>query len=378
MKKKIFILIAIVLIVLSIVAIFIYKNMKDNIENKPQSNIRDNNVKQVEIISDYINIRSNNSTESNIIGKVYKGEIYTVVETKDLWIKINTSKGIDGWIISSYNSSNSVKYLEVEGSIPEEQVKLDKIANNEYIDFNNIKYRKVEWISDVPLNEIKTIKDNGMMNIQPKMFITNSGDLYEFSTEKRYSNEQVCKKVDTNEKFDRFDLFANDRDLSLIISSNDKYYYYIDGEFKNYFVDDSLIHKVNNEHRINYGHYEGGPESYRIYYYIDNNDIYEYKFKINMNGSFETISNEIIDTIPAEEKFISLEGRILKTDKSYYKLGIKNQEECNKYEDVEPVFGLVKLEQISNDYKLIKYFNGNYIIYNDDPNNLYIYSENYF
>ena len=93
MKKKIFILIAIVLIVLSIVAIFIYKNMKDNIENKPQSNIRDNNVKQVEIISDYINIRSNNSTESNIIGKVYKGEIYTVVETKDLWIKINTSKG---------------------------------------------------------------------------------------------------------------------------------------------------------------------------------------------------------------------------------------------------------------------------------------------
>ena len=60
MKKKIFILIAIVLIVLSIVAIFIYKNMKDNIENKPQSNIRDNNVKQVEIISDYINIRSNN------------------------------------------------------------------------------------------------------------------------------------------------------------------------------------------------------------------------------------------------------------------------------------------------------------------------------
>lgn len=377
MKKKIFILIAIVLIVLSIVAIFIYKNMKDNIENKPQSNIRDNNVKQVEIISDYINIRSNNSTESNIIGKVYKGEIYTVVETKDFWIKINTSKGIDGWIISSYNSSNYVKYLEVEGSIPEEQVKLDKIANNEYIDFNNIKYRKVEWISDVPLNEIKTIKDNGMMNIQPKMFITNSGDLYEFSTEKRYSNEQVCKKVDTNEKFDRFDLFANDRDLSLIISSNDKYYYYIDGEFKNYFVDDSLIHKVNNEHRINYGHYEGGPENYRIYYYIDNNDIYEYKFKIN-NGSFETISNEIIDTIPAEEKFISLEGRILKTDKSYYKLGVKNQEECNKYEDIEPVFGLVKLEQISNDYKLIKYFNGNYIIYNDDPNNLYIYSENYF
>ena len=68
----------------------------------------------------------------------------------------------------------------------------------------------------------------------------------------------------------------------------------------------------------------------------------------------------------------------IKTDKSYYKLGIKNQEECNKYEDVEPVFGLVKLEQISNDYKLIKYFNGNYIIYNDDPNNLYIYSENYF
>ena len=56
-------------------------------------------------------------------------------------------------------------------------------------------------------------------------------------------------------------------------------------------------------------------------------------------------------------------------------LGITNQEECSKYVDTEPVLGLVKLEDVSSEYDKISYFNGNYIIYNDDMSNLYIYAE---
>ena len=43
--------------------------------------------------------------------------------------------------------------------------------------------------------------------------------------------------------------------------------------------------------------------------------------------------------------------------------------------DTEPVLGLVKLEDVSSEYDKISYFNGNYIIYNDDMSNLYIYAE---
>ena len=75
----------------------------------------------------------------------------------------------------------------------EAAVMLTRFCENIF-DIKNPNLEKLNWISDVPLSEIKCIKDNGMMNIQPKMFITKSGELYEFSTDKKYSNEQVCKK----------------------------------------------------------------------------------------------------------------------------------------------------------------------------------------
>lgn len=376
MKKKQMIIIGICLAIIGI-AIFVAINIYN--KSLPQANKRDESSKQIEILTDYINIRESNNTNSQIVGKVYKNEIYNVIDNNDLWIKIQTTNNVSGWIISSYGDDVYVKYLEVNGNTPEEQKKLDKIANKEYLDTKKVKYQKVEWISNIPLTEIKCIKDNGMMNIQPKMFITNSGELYEFSTEKKYSNEQVCKKIDTDVKFDRFNLFANDRDLSIAISTDNQYYYYVDGEFKDYYINDATLRKINNEHPNNYGYYNGGATSYDIYYYVDGNNIYEYKLKINYHGGskYTLVSDEIIDTIPENEKFISLDGRIIKTDKSYYKLGIKNQEECNKYEDVQPIFGLVKLEDISSEYNKISYFNGNYIIYKEDSNNLYIYRETF-
>lgn len=92
------------------------------------------------------------------------------------------------------------------------------------------------------------------------------------------------------------------------------------------------------------------------------------------NFNYKCISNTIIDTIPEGETFIELEGEIIKTDKAYYKIDIKNEEECKMYIDVKPVYGLIKIDDISSDYDNIKYFNGSYIIYKDDMENLYIYN----
>ena len=74
----------------------------------PQTNKRNENVAQVEIVTDYINIRRYEAVDSEIIGKVYKGEIYTILsenkESEHKWLEIETSNGIRGYIsgIDSY------------------------------------------------------------------------------------------------------------------------------------------------------------------------------------------------------------------------------------------------------------------------------------
>ena len=81
-----------------------------------QSNTRDDTVKQIKIITDYINIRESESVSSKILGKVYKDEIYTVLgensESPYHWIYIETANGIKGYISgkAEYVSVLSGKY----------------------------------------------------------------------------------------------------------------------------------------------------------------------------------------------------------------------------------------------------------------------------
>lgn len=98
----------------------------------PQTNKRNENVAQVEIVTDYINIRRYEAVDSEIIGKVYKGEIYTIInenkESEHNWLEIKTSNGINGYIsgIDTY-----VKRLYTLNN--EEQPPID----NPIIDNNN-------------------------------------------------------------------------------------------------------------------------------------------------------------------------------------------------------------------------------------------------
>lgn len=346
-------------------------------KNIPQTNERDSSQKQVEIINDYINIRSQATTSSEVIGKVQKGEIYTVLETDKFWLKIQTSNNITGWIISAYEEKPYVSYLETNGSIPQEQETLDKVAAGEYLDIDKIKYSSIDWISDVPLSEIKHIKHGGMWNIQPNLFITTSGELYEFSKNKLYSNEQVCKKVDTELTFSRFHLYANDRDLSVIVSTENELYEY-DDTFEPYQESYLPLQMLQNEmlqqHPMNYGVYAFGATSYYLYYYAESNDVYLYKAAPNNSESKLILLNDsVLDSFPEGETCLAVEGKIFITDKAFYKIGVTNQEEVNKYEDVEPIYGLIRLDTISEEYSKIAYFNGEYIIYKDDPDHLYLY-----
>lgn len=112
MKKKKIILLLIPFFIISIAIIIIgfqYFSTKNEKElkklqekNLVQSNQWKISENQIKIVTEYIRIREKKSVNSNIIGKVKEGEIYTVLDDSDTskykWIKIETSNGIKGYI----------------------------------------------------------------------------------------------------------------------------------------------------------------------------------------------------------------------------------------------------------------------------------------
>jgi serine/threonine protein kinase len=98
-KKQL--LITVSLFVISTISILIFNILP----LKSQSNEIDSSKKQIEIVTEYINIRKRANTTSEKIGMVYKGEIFTVLSEKKtsgkrIWYYIETENGIKGYIAS--------------------------------------------------------------------------------------------------------------------------------------------------------------------------------------------------------------------------------------------------------------------------------------
>lgn len=108
MKKKKIILIIILFIIACVLGgLLINKKLSNNmVDNVIQSNERNETLDQLEIINDEINIRQDADTKSEKLGKVVKGEIYTILETKEdnyyTWYKIKTNNNIEGFIAGKY------------------------------------------------------------------------------------------------------------------------------------------------------------------------------------------------------------------------------------------------------------------------------------
>lgn len=145
-KKLILIILGIILIIGTIITIYFLLN--NNVE---QTNLRDDTKSQVEIITDYINIRENPNVSSDVLGKVYQGEIYTILsennDSEYKWIEIETSNGIRGYIsgVEDY-----VKRLYLEKDVIEEESTIDNPV-----------------IGDEPNNENTDINDNRNNNQKP-------------------------------------------------------------------------------------------------------------------------------------------------------------------------------------------------------------------
>ena len=103
---------------------------------KEQTNEIDSTKKQIKIIVDKINIRQAPDINSNVIGGVYSGEIYTVHEEKSNerynWYKIETGLDIVGFIANEKNK-NWVEVYEPNSSIEGEHKPVDELKEPELI-----------------------------------------------------------------------------------------------------------------------------------------------------------------------------------------------------------------------------------------------------
>lgn len=106
-KKKIILIIILLIITCFLSGLLINKKLNGNsVDTVIQSNERNETLDQLEIINDEINIRQDADTKSEKLGKVVKGEIYTIIETKEdnyyTWYKIKTNNDIEGFIAGKY------------------------------------------------------------------------------------------------------------------------------------------------------------------------------------------------------------------------------------------------------------------------------------
>ena len=127
-KKKIILIVILFVIALVLGGLLVNKKLNsNNKEEIVQSNARDENLEQLEVTNDIINIRMEADTKSEKVGKVSKGEIYTILETKEdnyyTWYKIKTSNDIEGFIAGKDKAE--------EGQVEEYIKLLDKEDNLE-------------------------------------------------------------------------------------------------------------------------------------------------------------------------------------------------------------------------------------------------------
>lgn len=120
-SKKKFIIIAIVVIFILLIGFVATGLIFDFFSSDPydnQSNLRDEYIPQVEITAEYINIRASKDVNSEILGKVYLGEIYTIIsedeESSYNWYKIATENYITGYIAGQNGGQSYVDELYVK------------------------------------------------------------------------------------------------------------------------------------------------------------------------------------------------------------------------------------------------------------------------
>ena len=123
-------------LVLGAIILFVAFLFWPNDNKNKQSNPIDKSKTQIEVKVKRINIRKEPSVDSEDIGDVYEGEIYTVISHVDkgkyYWYHIKTSTGIDGYIASSKKD----EYVSLQSGYIDRTAPIIK-SNNDFLLFVN-------------------------------------------------------------------------------------------------------------------------------------------------------------------------------------------------------------------------------------------------
>ncbi len=119
------------------------KNFKEGVTEvvSPYANLG------ISIANDYVNIRKEPNTESEIVGKLYRGCATDILETEGEWVKIHSGK-VDGYIKAEYLAIGT----EAEGLIEESSTKYATI-NAETLFVREGQGKDTKIINMVPFGE---------------------------------------------------------------------------------------------------------------------------------------------------------------------------------------------------------------------------------
>ncbi len=214
------------------------------------------------------------------------------------------------------------------------------------------------WINESMIcPQFKDINSSG-----DRFFITNSGELYEYSDKKYSSTDNNCRKVETDVLFDKVV-------MNTIISKDGNFYSFHDGNLKKitndeiekgrgwYGIDQMEIklYKTNNNIFYLFTKDLSGTETY---VYVDNNNIYSVYYDYETNK----ISENLLYTLKNEEIINNITNGYITTNKGYYRYGVINQKECSEYADIKCEYGLVLVDTIDNCSNEIFYISNELIV----------------
>ena len=217
-----------------------------NKESEEQTNIRDNSKNQIEIISEYINIRSSKSVKSEILGKVYRGEIYTILgedaASEYKWIEIETANGIRGFIsgIDSYvkrlnvsdneNKKDDEPIIDNKDNIKDNSKNTNDGSNVKENTNNNIKNNNTNNNDSSTSNKNEDVKK--CLKTCEDCYCEKKEELYVVKNQVIYDNDGVkitAKGIDYSDKnFITLDLLTeNNSDIPKVVQRN--HFSYVNG-----------------------------------------------------------------------------------------------------------------------------------------------------
>ena len=254
----------------------------------------------------------------------------------------------------------------------------------------NMEFTKEDFKCDT-LDNIKTFNSN--------YFITKDNEIYDISFDELYSNNQNCKKRDTN--IDIKNIVKDNVYGYIILSKDNKLYrgnleeemHSSYSSFEKVLIsDDNITNIISIDQNNNYDDnmsreimalvLKKDNKIYKQYYnekaiYNDNRQTYDYKITFKREEIYKSLEEYgNINSIIVDNNYTSKSGKFYKledntpttiiSDKGYYYLDEVKTDECIKYKDIECKLELKESEIYKKFSKDIKVIGEQYTILSDN------------